>query len=61
MDNPETLVALSTQDTGQINVKKNRGDNPPRFSLTFICPMSCVLNVDSVSGLSILDCPLGFL
>jgi hypothetical protein len=26
MDNPETLVALSTQDTGQINVKKNRGD-----------------------------------
>ena len=27
MDNPETLVALSTQDTGQINVKKNRGDN----------------------------------
>ena len=27
MDNPETLAALSTQDTGQINVKENRGDN----------------------------------
>jgi hypothetical protein len=33
----------------------------PRFSLLFICPMSCVLNVDSASGLSILDCPFGFL
>jgi hypothetical protein len=32
-----------------------------RFSLTFICPVSCVLNADSVSALSILDCPLGFL
>ena len=27
MDNPETLAALSTQDTGQINVKENQGDN----------------------------------
>jgi hypothetical protein len=27
MDNPETLTAVSTQDTGQINVKENRGDN----------------------------------
>ena len=34
---------------------------PPRFSLTFMCPLSCVLNVDSVSGLSILNNPLGFL
>jgi hypothetical protein len=33
----------------------------PRFSLTFISPMSCVLNVDSASGLSILDCPFSFL
>jgi hypothetical protein len=33
----------------------------PRFSLMFICPMSCVLKVDSTSGLSILDRPLGFL
>jgi hypothetical protein len=24
MDNPETLAALSTQDTGQINVRENR-------------------------------------
>ena len=34
---------------------------PLRFSLTFICPVSCVPNVASVSGLSILDCPFGFL
>jgi hypothetical protein len=27
MDNQETLATLSTQDTGQINVKENRGDN----------------------------------
>jgi hypothetical protein len=27
----------------------------------FIYPVSCVLNVDSAYGLSILDCPLGFL
>ena len=27
MDNAETLAALSTQDTGQINVRENRGDN----------------------------------
>ena len=32
-----------------------------RFSLTFIIPVSCVLNADSVSALYILDCPLGFL
>jgi uncharacterized membrane protein len=33
---------------------------PIRFSLTFISPVSCVLNVDNVSGFSILDGPLGF-
>ena len=27
MDNPETLATLSTQDTGQINTRENRGDN----------------------------------
>ena len=27
MDNPETLVAQATQDTGQINVRENRRDN----------------------------------
>ena len=27
MDNPETLPTLSTQDTGQINVRENRMDN----------------------------------
>ena len=27
MDNQETLATLSTQNTGQINVKENRGDN----------------------------------
>jgi hypothetical protein len=35
--------------------------SPPRFSLTSTWPVSCVLNVDSASGLSILDCPFGFL
>ena len=28
MDNAETLATLSTQDTGQINVRENRMDNP---------------------------------
>ena len=27
-ENPETLVSLVTQDTGQINVIENRMDNP---------------------------------
>jgi hypothetical protein len=27
MDNPETLAALSKQDTGKINVRENRMDN----------------------------------
>jgi hypothetical protein len=40
-------------------------DNPEVLStlstLTFICLVSCVLNVDRASGLSILDYPLGFL
>jgi hypothetical protein len=27
MDNPETLAAVSTQDTGQINARENRLDN----------------------------------
>jgi hypothetical protein len=61
MDNPETLSTLSTQDTGQINIRENlMGNQEIRFSLTFISPVSCVLNVDSVSGFSILDGPLGF-
>ena len=32
-----------------------------RFSVTFICPVSCVSNVASVSGLSMLNCSFGFL
>jgi hypothetical protein len=54
MENPETVATLSTQDTGQINVRENRMDNQE-------WPVSCVLNAASVSGLSILNCPLGFL
>ena len=27
MDNQEKLATLNTQDTGQINVRENRGDN----------------------------------
>jgi hypothetical protein len=32
-------------------------------ALCFVCvhPVSCVLNIACVSGLSILDCPIGFL
>jgi hypothetical protein len=33
----------------------------PPFSLTSTWPVSCVINVDSAYGLSILDCPFGFL
>jgi hypothetical protein len=33
----------------------------PRFSLTFICPLSCVFSAASVSALFILHCSLGFL
>jgi hypothetical protein len=32
-----------------------------QFSLTCICPVSCVSNVTSFSGLSILRCPFSFL
>ena len=34
---------------------------PLLFSLMFICPVFCVPNVASITGLSILDCPFGFL
>ena len=30
------------------------------FYVFFLRPVSCVYNVSSVSGLSILDCPFGF-
>jgi hypothetical protein len=33
---------------------------PLRYSLTFICPVSCVSYVASFSGLSIFDCPLRY-
>jgi hypothetical protein len=32
MDNPETLAALSTEDTGKINVRGNRMDNQETLS-----------------------------
>ena len=31
------------------------------FCIVCFCPVSCVPNVDSVNGLSILDFPIGFL
>ena len=34
---------------------------PLRYSLTFICPVSCVPYVVRFSGLSIFDCPFGIL
>jgi hypothetical protein len=48
MYSPETLATLGTQDTGHT------------ISRT-ICPVSCVPNVSSVSGLYILDCLIRFL
>jgi hypothetical protein len=53
-DNPETLVILGTQDTGQICL-------PLRLPLTFVCSVSYVPNITSVSGLPCLDCPFGLL
>jgi hypothetical protein len=66
MDNPEKLATLGTQDTGQTVVNKpyrkskgkSRMDNPEKLT---ICPVSCVPNVVSFSGLSILDFPFDFL
>ena len=34
---------------------------PSVFSNVYFCPVSCVLGFASGSGLSILDCPFGFL
>jgi hypothetical protein len=45
-DNPEKLATLGTQDT--------------RYSLTCICPVSCVLYVASFSGLSFFITPSVF-
>jgi hypothetical protein len=54
LDNPETLATLTTQDE-----EKTEG------ALLLFAPSvfssSCVVNVASVSGLSIVDCPFGFL
>jgi hypothetical protein len=70
MDNPEPLATLGTQDTGrrqtkQINVRENRRGNEEwtiqRNYQHWVRPVSCVPNVASGSGLSILDCPFGFL
>jgi hypothetical protein len=58
MDNPEVLSTLSTQDTGQINIRENRMGNQ-EWTIQRHCQH--LLNVASVSGLSILNCPLDFL
>jgi hypothetical protein len=72
MDNSETLATLSTQDTGQMLEKTKEAIKNGQLSLgcpflivplvfSNLCPVTCVLNVASASGLSILDCPFGFL
>jgi hypothetical protein len=50
-DNPEKLATLGTQDTGQISLDCPFV-LPLRYSLTCICPVSCVPYVASFSGLS---------
>jgi hypothetical protein len=63
MDNPETLATLDTQDTRQRQTKQGAIKNgQPRDTgntpcFVCLCPVSCVSNVASVSGLSILDGP----
>jgi hypothetical protein len=54
MDNPETLATLDKQDT-PVSL-----DCPFLIAPCFVylCPVSFVSNVASVSGLSILGCPL---
>jgi hypothetical protein len=74
MDNPETLATLGTQDTRVLclvyPVLSVSLDCPfwiaasvfyDVYLLPRVCPMSCVPSVASVSGLSVLDCRLGFL
>jgi hypothetical protein len=53
MDNPETLSTLTTQDEAKIEGAINNGQSRDTSS--------CVANVASVSGLSIVDCPFGIL
>jgi hypothetical protein len=75
MDNPEKLETFGTQDTGR-RQSKLRGNqewtiqrnwqhwvHKTEDPLSFDClrPVSCVPNVSSFSGLSILDFPLVFL
>jgi hypothetical protein len=53
MDNPEILETLVTQDTGH-TIGSSILSNV--YLLPIVCPVSCVTNVSSISGLSILDC-----
>jgi hypothetical protein len=62
MDNPETLATLDTQDE-----EKTEG---AMLTVSLDCPLlivpsvfssSCVANVASVSGLSIVDCPFSII
>jgi hypothetical protein len=69
MYSPETLETLGTQDTGQTVVPVSLDCTFLFVSLVFsnvyllptVCPVSCVPNVSSVSGLYILDCLIDFL
>jgi len=44
-----------------INISNDNGSFPSREPGVCLRPVSCVPYVTSVFGLSILDCPLGFL
>jgi hypothetical protein len=77
MDNPKKLATLGTQDTGQRLEKPEgaiKNAQYPMLPVSLDCPfliaisvfsnlspVACLPNVGSFFGLSILDCPFGFL
>jgi hypothetical protein len=70
LENTEGVIKrMDTQDTGQIHVREYRRGPvfldcpfalPLWYSLTFICPVSCVPCVASFSGLSLFITPSVF-
>jgi hypothetical protein len=55
MENPEMLETLVTPDTGLLDCRSVLS-NVYLLHVPIVCPVSCVINVSSISGFSILDC-----